>query len=133
MRFKDKVVIVTGASRGIGKGIAAAFAREGAHVILAARHLNPGEAVRPGSLSEAEKEITALGAGGRVLTIKTDVGIQSDVEELISKTIKEFGWIDVLVNVAWPMTYKAEPLDDMRPEETEAEDKVGNKFANRFS
>ena len=120
MRFKGKVAIVTGSSRGIGKGLAIAFAKEGADVVLAARSL--GKPVyRQGTLNETEKEIRALRAGGRVIAIKTDVGVRSEAEAMIESTIKELGRIDVLVNNAWPVVFKSEFLYDLDPEVAEGE------------
>jgi len=118
VRFKDKVVIVTGSSKGLGKGFAIAFAKEGANVVLAARSLAQ-PVYREGTLNDTEKEIRALGAGGGVLAVKTDVGVQSEVEAMVEKTIQEFGRIDVLVNNAWPVIFKADFLDDLRPEMVE--------------
>jgi NAD(P)-dependent dehydrogenase (short-subunit alcohol dehydrogenase family) len=120
MRFKGKVAIVTGSSRGIGKGLAIAFAKEGADVVLAARSLGK-PMYREGTLNDTEKEIHALGAGGRVLAIKTDVGVRSEAEAMIDKTIKEFGRIDVLVNNAWPVVFKSEFLYDLDPDVAEGE------------
>jgi 3-oxoacyl-[acyl-carrier protein] reductase len=120
MRFKGKVAVVTGSSRGIGKGLAIAFAKEGADVVLAARSLGQ-PMYREGTLKDTEAEIRALGAGGRVLAIKTDVGVRSEAEAMIDKTIKEFGRIDILVNNAWPVVFKAEFLYDLDPEIAEGE------------
>ena len=121
MRFKDKVVIVTGASRGVGKTIAIAFAREGADLVLAARTVSPDAApeTRPGTIMATAEEVRALGR--RALAVKTDVGVRSEVEEMAKKAIEEFGRIDILVNVAWNVTFTAEGLSDlMNPEITEA-------------
>jgi NAD(P)-dependent dehydrogenase (short-subunit alcohol dehydrogenase family) len=119
MRFKDKVVIVTGSSRGLGKGIALGFAREGANLVLVARSIEQ---------SSTPKEINALGR--QVLAVKTDVSVQSEVEEMVKKTIDMFGRIDVLVNDAWWMEYKPEPLDDMSPESVEAQSKCFKGYIN---
>ena len=121
MRFKDKVVIVTGASRAIGKTIAIAFAREGADLVLAARTVSEEDApaTRPGTIMATAEEVRALGR--RALPVKTDVGVRSEVEEMVKKTVEEFGRIDILVNTAWSVGWKAEPLDDlMRVEESDA-------------
>jgi NAD(P)-dependent dehydrogenase (short-subunit alcohol dehydrogenase family) len=90
MRFKGKVAVVTGSSRGIGKGLAIAFAKEGADVVLAARSLGR-PMYREGTLKDTEKEIRALGAGGRVLAIKTDVGVQSEAEAMIERPSRSLG------------------------------------------
>jgi short-subunit dehydrogenase len=88
--FKDKVVIVTGASSGIGEATAREFARNGSKVVLAAR--------REYKLSEISKEINA--AGGESFYVKTDVSIEQDCKNLIDRTVEEYGRIDILVNNA---------------------------------
>ncbi len=88
--MNDKVAIVTGAGRGIGKAVALALAKEGAHVVLAARTTSEIETVA--------KEIEQ--SGRRALAVPTDVSQESDVNELITKTIETFGTIDILINNA---------------------------------
>jgi len=119
LRFKDKVVIVTGSSRGIGKGIALGFAREGADLVLVARTIEQ---------SSASKEIHALGR--RALAVKTDVSVQSEVEEMVKKTMGEFGRIDVLVNNAWWLGFKPDILDDMSAESVEEQAKSFKGYVN---
>jgi len=93
-RLQNKVAIVTGASGGIGRAIALAFASEGARVVLAAR--------RAAQLREVVKEIEAAGAGS-ALAIATDVTDEAQVAELFSRTAERFGQIDILVNNAGGM------------------------------
>jgi len=90
----DQVAIVTGAGRGIGAGIACAYAEAGADVVLAARSIDQLEAT-------AEK-VRALGR--RALVVPTDVLERSQLENLIDRTLEAFGRIDILVNNAggWP-------------------------------
>lgn len=88
--FKDKVVIVTGASSGIGEAIAREFARNGSRVVLAARSVD--------KLSVITDEINS--AGGKAIFIKTDVSIEADCKMLIEKTVGNFACIDILVNNA---------------------------------
>jgi NAD(P)-dependent dehydrogenase (short-subunit alcohol dehydrogenase family) len=87
-RLKDKVAIVTGGGKGIGKAIAKAFISEGATVVVAATTLS--------KLEEAVKEFEAM--GGRAKAIKTDVSDEKQVIHMVSETIKAFGKIDILVN-----------------------------------
>jgi glucose 1-dehydrogenase/3-oxoacyl-[acyl-carrier protein] reductase len=91
VRLKDKVALVTGASRGIGRGIAEVFADEGAHV--AVNYLG----------SEAKADETAAyvrGQGRRAMTVKGDVASRADVETMVDRTWRELGPIDILVNNA---------------------------------
>jgi short-subunit dehydrogenase len=88
--FKDKVVVVTGASSGIGEAIAREFARNGCKVVLAAR----SEA----KLQKIVKEINTDNFNATF--IKTDVSIETECKRLIEKTVEKFGTIDILINNA---------------------------------
>ena len=85
-----KVVVVTGASSGIGEAAARAFARAGARVVLAAR--------RAGRLKDLAAEIEA--AGGEALSVPTDLEDRGQIAQLVATTLKHFGRIDVLANIA---------------------------------
>ncbi len=86
----DKVVIVTGASSGIGLAIAREFANNGSKVVLAARNYD--------KLQEIEKDI--ISKGKIAFAVKTDVSIEEDAKNLIEKTIEKFGDIHILINNA---------------------------------
>jgi len=88
--MKDKVVIITGASSGIGRACAIAFADAGSKVVLAARDEL--------KLKELEEILTLKGV--EVLTIITDVTKEDDCSKMIDATIKHFGRIDILINNA---------------------------------
>jgi len=88
--INGKVIIITGASSGIGKAAAKAFAIQGAHTVLVARRAN--------LLAELQDELSPFKI--RVLCIPADLTIDSDIEAVVSETLKEFGRIDVLVNNA---------------------------------
>ncbi len=96
--LKDKVALVTGASRGIGRAIAVEFAKAGADIVLAARSTGAAPSRVPGTLDETAAAVEA--AGRRAITIRTDVSDDQQVEALAEQTLKEFGRLDVLVNNA---------------------------------
>jgi short-subunit dehydrogenase len=88
--FRDKVVIVTGASSGIGRATALEFARNGSKVVIAAR-----SADKLRSLEEEIKEI-----GGTSLAVVTDVSKEEDCRRMVEATIEKFGTVHILVNNA---------------------------------
>ena len=90
LTLKDKVAVVSGASRGIGRAIAESFAREGAAVVICGRKLETLEQVA------AEMKDCA----GRVYPMACHVGRAADIQRLVDTTLREFGRIDVLVNNA---------------------------------
>lgn len=101
--MKDKVVIITGGSSGIGKAMAFAFGNEGAKVVISARHIGPLEATG--------QELTTLGIEN--LTIVADVSLEADNKHLIDATVQRFGKIDILINNAGiTMRSLFEDLDD---------------------
>ena len=108
MKHENKVAIVTGASRGIGKAIAMALAKEGASVILAARTEVPSRYIS-GTIRETAEEIQSL--GGRALSIRTDVTDEKQVAAMMQRTVEEFGKIDILVNNA--ATNRPAPFHEM--------------------
>jgi citronellol/citronellal dehydrogenase len=110
-KLDNKVVIVTGASRGIGAAIAELFAKEGARVIASARTVHEGDHPLKGSL---ETTIAAIKkAGGEATAVACDVSLESDCEKLISETKRIYGPCDVLVNNA-ALTYFI-PVKDYQP------------------
>ena len=90
MKFRDQTVLVTGASRGIGRSIALRFAEEGARLALAARTEN--ELLQTASLVEA--------TGARAVAIPTDIRDRAAVDACVSRAEAELGPVDVLVNNA---------------------------------
>lgn len=92
-----KVVIITGASRGVGRQAALAFARRGANLVLAARTVEP-DSWLPGTLGETLAQIERLGAGA--LAVQTDLASEADLEHLVDTAVERFGGVDVLVNNA---------------------------------
>jgi short-subunit dehydrogenase len=92
MDIKGKVVIVTGASSGIGEATAREFGREGAKAVLAARRVELLEALA--------REINGMGTGAETLVVQADLSKLEDIQALIAQTLERFGRIDVLVNNA---------------------------------
>lgn len=88
--FKDKVAIITGSSRGIGRAIALHLASQGAVVVVSARNAAALEAL----VAEIEEQ------GGRALAVPGDVGLSQDVETLFATAMETFGRVDILVNNA---------------------------------
>jgi NAD(P)-dependent dehydrogenase (short-subunit alcohol dehydrogenase family) len=98
MKLKDKVAIVTGASRGIGKAIAIGLAAQGARVVVAARSEVVKNANLPGTISDTVTEIERQ--GGKALAVRCDVTDEQSVQEMVDKTLEVFSGIDILVNNA---------------------------------
>lgn len=88
--LNGKVALITGAKQGIGKDIAVLFAQMGADVVICSRSLP--------ALEQVAGEIRA--GGRRAMAVKTDVSVKSEVQDLVTKTVREFGTIDILVNNA---------------------------------
>lgn len=106
MRLAGKVAIVTGAGQGIGRGIALAYAREGARVVIAE--------LRPHRAERTAAEIRA--AGGVALAVPTDVSRREGVDAMVRRAVAEFGGLDVLVNNAQGM-HGHRPLEELTDEE----------------
>ena len=102
-QLEGSVAIITGASTGIGKGIALAFAREGASLVLAAR--------TRATLDEAAAEVAA--AGAQVDVVPTDVTDEHQVAALFEAAVTRFGRVDILVNNAG--VFDGGPVDELEP------------------
>jgi citronellol/citronellal dehydrogenase len=92
-----KTLLITGASRGIGKAIAIRAARDGANIAVAAK-TDQKHPVLPGTIHTAVEEINA--AGGQGLAIRMDVRDEESVEQAVKNTVDHFGALDILVNNA---------------------------------
>jgi len=88
--LKNRVAIITGASSGVGKGCAEYFAEQGAIIVACARRLE--------KLEELSNEVSRK--GGKMLPVRCDVGIEDDIAHVVETTIKEFGKVDILANIA---------------------------------
>ncbi len=113
MELTDRVVIVTGASRGIGKGLALGLAAQGAAVVCAARSVGPTAEHLPGTIHETVDAIEA--AGGRALAVQCDIGVAADIERLVATTLDAYGRVDCLINNAMAQTrteFAASTIED---------------------
>ncbi|WP_420641562.1 SDR family NAD(P)-dependent oxidoreductase [Candidatus Leptofilum sp.] len=90
MKFKDKVAIITGATKGIGEACAYEFAKEGAKVVVTGRSVDLGEQV----VAKIEAE------GGEALFVRCDIGQKAQIDALVDATVAHFGTVDVVVNNA---------------------------------
>lgn len=100
-RLEGKVAIITGASKGIGRGIAEVFAREGAQVVLVSR-----------TEEDLKRVLAAItNTGGKATYVVADVTHFQDMERMAAKTLREFGRIDILVHNAG--IYPISPVEEM--------------------
>jgi meso-butanediol dehydrogenase/(S,S)-butanediol dehydrogenase/diacetyl reductase len=106
MRLNGKVAIVTGASKGVGRGIARRFAAEGAKVVIAARSADSGKVV--------EQEIRS--AGGEALFVRTDISVEEDCRRVVEVAELEFGPLTTLVHnaAATHLIGTSSPIADTR-------------------
>ncbi len=104
-KLAGKTAVITGASKGIGAGIAKAFAQEGANVV-----------VNYARAKEDAERITAeiKQSGGKAIAVQADVSKQADVDRLFAETKKAFGTVDILVNNAG--VYEFAPIDQITEE-----------------
>jgi NAD(P)-dependent dehydrogenase (short-subunit alcohol dehydrogenase family) len=92
MLLKDKVALITGGGRGIGRGVALRYAREGAKLALVD--------IEQAHLDETAKELDLVGAGAQFITVRGDVSSSADVQQFFAAAIERFGRLDILVNNA---------------------------------
>ena len=97
MSFANKTILITGATRGIGKAIALRLAAEGANIIVAAKSVEEN-AKLGGTIFSAAAEIEA--AGGKALAVQCDIRFEEQIQQVVDKAIEKFGGIDILVNNA---------------------------------
>lgn len=97
MSFQNKTVIITGASRGIGKAIGLRLAKEGANIVIASKSVEENPKLGGTIFSAAEEMETA---GGKALAVQCDIRFEEQVQNVVDKAIEKFGGIDILVNNA---------------------------------
>lgn len=95
--LRDKVIFITGSSRGIGREIALRCARDGAKVVITGKTVKPHSRL-PGTIHSVAQEVVK--AGGEALAIQLDVRDEQAIEEAVVQAVEKFGGIDVLVNNA---------------------------------
>lgn len=98
MLFRDKVVLITGGSRGIGKSIALKLAGEGAHTVIVGKTVEAHPRLE-GTIHTAAEEIAKAGPGN-VLPIQGDIRFEDSIDHIVKTTIDTFGRLDILVNNA---------------------------------
>lgn len=97
MTFSNKTVLITGASRGIGKAIGLRLAREGANIVIASKSIEENPKLG-GTIYSAAAEMEA--AGGKALAVQCDIRFEDQVQNVIEKATEKFGGIDILINNA---------------------------------
>lgn len=100
--LSGKVAVVTGASRGIGKGIALALGAQGATVYVTGRTVTPGSSPLPGTVGETAAEVDRR--GGRGIAVQVDHGEDEQVAALFARVAREQGRLDILVNNAFTLS-----------------------------
>lgn len=101
INLKDKIAIVTGASRGLGSAFAVALAEAGAHVVITSRHGS--------ELKDTAGKIK--NTGREVLELESDISNEDNIIEMVDKTVGRFGTVDILVNNAASMRIDKAPED----------------------
>ncbi len=97
MNLKNKTIIITGSTRGIGRAMALRFAKEGANLVITGKSDTP-HATLPGTIHSVAEEVRA--AGGQALPLLCDVRDEKQITHVVEQTVTHFGGIDVLVNNA---------------------------------
>jgi citronellol/citronellal dehydrogenase len=110
MLFAGKTVIITGATRGIGKAIGLKLAAQGANIVVAAKSVEENPKLG-GTIFSASKEMEA--AGGKALAVQCDIRYEEQVNAMVAKAAESFGGVDILINnasaISLTSTEKTEP------------------------
>jgi citronellol/citronellal dehydrogenase len=110
MSFKNKTVLITGASRGIGKAIGLRLAAEGANIVIASKSVEENPKLG-GTIFSAAQEMEQ--AGGKALAVQCDIRFEDQIDNVVAQAVEKFGGIDILINNASAInlttTEKTEP------------------------
>lgn len=97
MSFENKTVIITGASRGIGKAIGLKLAQKKANIVIASKSVEENPKLG-GTIFSAAEEMEK--AGGRALAVQCDIRFENQIQQVVEKAVEKFGGIDILINNA---------------------------------
>ncbi len=97
MPFTNRTVLITGASRGIGKAMAIRLAKEGANIVIAAKSVDEDPRLG-GTIYSAAAEVEA--AGGKALAVQVDIRNEEQIQNMVQQAVEKFGGIDVVINNA---------------------------------
>jgi len=97
MPFQNRTILITGASRGIGKAMALRLAKEGANIVIAAKSVNEDPRLG-GTIYSAAAEVEA--AGGKALAVQVDIRNEEQIQSAVQQAVEKFGGIDVVINNA---------------------------------
>ena len=97
MSFQNKTILITGASRGIGKAIGLRLAKEGANIVIASKSVEENPKLG-GTIFSAAAEMEA--AGGKALAVQCDIRFEDQVQQVVDQAVAKFGGIDMLINNA---------------------------------
>jgi NAD(P)-dependent dehydrogenase (short-subunit alcohol dehydrogenase family) len=97
MSFQNRTILITGASRGIGKAMAIRLAKEGANIIIAAKSVEEDPRLG-GTIHSAAAEVEA--AGGKALAVQVDIRNEEQIKQMVQLAAERFGGIDVVINNA---------------------------------
>lgn len=125
MSLKDKVLVITGASRGIGKAIALKAAKDGAKIAILAKTTEEN-AKLPGTIHSAAEEVKT--AGGQALAVQCDIRFEDQITAAIAKVVEQFGGIDILVNNASAISLSDTLKTDLKRYRLMHEINVGGTF-----
>jgi NAD(P)-dependent dehydrogenase (short-subunit alcohol dehydrogenase family) len=97
MPFTNRTILITGASRGIGKAMAIRLAKEGANIVIAAKSVDEDPRLG-GTIFSAAAEVEA--AGGKALAVQVDIRNEEQIQNMVQQAVEKFGGIDVVINNA---------------------------------